>query len=97
MLFFLVVFVHKQRDKIWIALVYSVINVPRVNLVLGNDTAIITMGITEKRTTVMSKDFNPCKMYKSEDGFMECSKSYFATYFENTVNCTIPGNDKNNV
>ena len=90
------VYVHKPRDKMWIALGYFVMNVPRVTLVLGNETELITLGITEKRTTVTNKDFRPCNMYKSEDGFMECSKSFFSTYFESTLNCTIPGNNKNN-
>ena len=62
----------------------------KLNIKSTPDIGNIAITLTEVFTSNLNKKGSPCSKYERSD-FNTCSKKYFSTEFDKTINCTIPG------
>ena len=62
----------------------------KLNIKSTPDFGNIAITLTEVFTSNLNKKGSPCLKYEKTD-FNTCSKNYFSTEFDKTINCTIPG------
>lgn len=93
-IFIILVFVHAQNDTKWVSMVVSPIGISRLSLEITSHPNVIAYEakMVEKRLLLLEKDDNQCKNYHDDKiGYDECSKEFFKTFFNERINCTIPG------
>ena len=62
----------------------------RLNIKTMSDIGSIYITLTEVFTSNLNKKASPCSTYEISD-FNTCSKNFFTSYFEDKINCTVPG------
>ena len=56
------------------------------------DLGSIDISLIQTFSSVLNKQSSPCAEGKTADlDFDKCSLDYFSSYFNKTINCTIPG------
>ena len=89
----LLVFFHKKLDSIWIPLGVIPKKITSYKLNIASIPELVSIDIT--LTEVSSSDLNKESSHCSEEDrvdFNTCSQIYLASYFNDKVNCTLPGN-----
>lgn len=86
-------FVHSPGEELWLLFTDFPRLVENIRLPFKTDQEIslITVLLSELKTTQINREHLPCKNYKNELEFTVCGKKALWKMIGSKINCTIPG------